>query len=100
VKDNSYAVKKSRWVNDRSLRIIGFIPGLHTFWRYSVVAITTDSDLEMFSVNPGSNPGSAFFGFGIYMAFPSLEFVTKDDRAPRRTRTFGVLISPMAIRVI
>ena len=30
-------------------------------WRYSVVAITTDSDLShLLSVNPGSNPGSAF----------------------------------------
>ncbi len=30
-------------------------------WRYSVVAITTDSDSShLLSVNPGSNPGSAF----------------------------------------
>ena len=36
--------------------------GVYTMhWRYSVVAITTDSDLKnKFSVNPGSNPGSAF----------------------------------------
>ncbi len=32
-------------------------------WRYSVVAITMDSDLLDIpnSINPGSNPGSAFF---------------------------------------
>ena len=39
------------------------IPDHRLSWRYSVVAITTDSDLYLAgsSVNPGSNPGSAFF---------------------------------------
>jgi hypothetical protein len=65
-------------------------------WRYSVVAITTDSDLETFSVNPGSNPGSAFF---FASDFACITHICNQGPSAEAYMTFGQLISPMATRV-